>query len=138
MVNGTTVGLLGGAAHVYERMRDTNPEHCGVRPSDVAAALSTWRTNRPQIIVTHSVPSSVPIPALVPATGTTYGEPALSSLKEGLGYAPEHWIFGHFHPTRLVRHPAEGTTYWCLPKAERGSEALLLSGTTVQAVSLTL
>lgn len=139
-IAGAQVGVLGGAANVFSPERSTvlagTTITNGIRPDDVDQAVQAWRSARPALVITHTVPSDIRIPALLPAGGTVYGDEALRVVRSRLGYAPAQWVFGHFHPPALIRHEEGGTTFWCLPKAERVCQGLLVEQGRMTPVNL--
>jgi hypothetical protein len=139
-IAGERIGVLGGAANVFTPERSTvlagTTITNRIRPDDVHQAVQAWGAERPALVVTHTVPSDIPIKGLLPSQGTEYGDAALRAVRGQLGYAPAHWVFGHFHPPALLRHEEGGTTFWCLPKAERVSQAILVEQGRVTPVNL--
>lgn len=121
-IGGSTVGFIGGALHVDRPQRHNRaqglPNYILRRQADEASLL--FDEARPDLIVSHSCPSSIGIgltgpdalqggvidhivsAGFDPGPRDDCGEAELSRIWRALRHRPKAWVFGHHHQQHAV------------------------------------
>lgn len=159
-LDGATIGWLGGALHAdrpQEGYATTQELHAPPRPSNVirphdqAQALTAWRAEPPDLLVTHTAPSGLGIglrgsphlatqvAEVITAAGwetgppDDIGDPALTTVISRLPPVPRRTlVFGHHHRWHHVAidHAAAGHIDACCVGSADGSDGHLGLGRT--------
>lgn len=151
LLNGATVGFLGGALHIdrpqYKHWFRSIANF--ILAHERARATHLFNQERPGLLLTHSCPADIGIgirgnPAFAaeialhvlgagfePGPEHDCGEIELARLWQHLRYRPAAWVFGHFH----LQHDrtVDGTRFLCA--GTLASPQLLLWDTATGALS---
>ena len=85
--------------------------------AEAEVALETYAQVKPEVMITHTAPSSVAVKLADPAFGG-YFDPSTERLLEEMPrlHRPDLWIFGHWHTS--WNEKIDGTEFRCLNELE--------------------
>jgi hypothetical protein len=136
---GCTIGFIGGALNIDKSQKLISGNV--ITENDLYRTINTFNLFMPDIIVSHSCPSSIGIgikgnPNLKhgiynyivmegfdPGPENDPGETRLAMLWNELHKKPSHWIFAHFH--KFHQKKLSSTTFSCIPAFRDSSEFII-------------
>ena len=118
----TSLFFIRGAYSIDKKWRtpgfDWWPEE-ELSPSQMDLALADYDIAKPEVVITHTCPSSVTKEVAHPSTLKYYDHPVTFKSQTSIAlqaafesHQPKLWIFGHFH--KRVEFEVHGTQFICL------------------------